>query len=172
MDSKLKFRIRELPEGRSRRTIPLLPEDLGSELQFTRGEVTVRFEKAGEIIRVELDVSATVTLVCDRSLRTFEHPLKGHYLVVFRPDVAGGEDESETETSRVKAINMHELTLDIGQEVRDTLLLEVPIRKLHPDYLDEEGNPVEFETRSFGGAGERGEAVDPRWESLKKLKWK
>jgi uncharacterized metal-binding protein YceD (DUF177 family) len=56
--------------------------------------------------------------------------------------------------------------------VLDTLLVHLPVKKLHPRFLDEDGNPKEFVAESFGEADEEEDAIDPRWEALKDLKKK
>ena len=49
-------------------------------------------------------------------------------------------------------------------------MLEIPVRKIHPDYVDSEGNPEDFETQKFGPEPDEEEMIDPRWSELKKLK--
>ncbi len=168
MDSKLTFRIQEIPEGISSRSVVLEPEDLEfRDIDLVRGELDLRFERRAEFIDVRFKVHAVVSVVCDRTLEPFETTLEGNYEVVFQPEV---ESVSETEHSKVKQINIDDLSVSIDEEVRDTLLLELPIKKVHPRFLDEEGKVKEFETKKFGSAAENEDEIDPRWEKLKKLK--
>jgi len=61
--------------------------------------------------------------------------------------------------------------IDLEQDVRDTILLNLPTKKLHPRYLDEDGNPKEVLNEQFGDIpDEDEETIDPRWEKLKDLK--
>lgn len=169
INSKLTFRIQEIPDGKSERRISLDPEDLDFEgLELKQATVEVRFEKTRYFIDVDFNVEADLFLICDRSLDEFEYHVQGSYEVLFKPEV---EEVSVGKNSRVKQFDVRDLTLSIDQEVRDTVYLELPVKKLHPRYLDEEGVPLEFETRSFGDSAEEEEdSVDPRWEALKKLK--
>jgi uncharacterized metal-binding protein YceD (DUF177 family) len=114
-------------------------------------------------------VDSDVEIVCDRSLEPYIQPIESDYEVVFKVDV---QEEKEDENGAVRRFNFSSNTLSIEDEVRDTIFLNVPIKKLHPKFLDEEGRPKEFETKSFGDTKEDtdAEVVDPRWEKLKELK--
>jgi uncharacterized metal-binding protein YceD (DUF177 family) len=168
--SKLEFNIVEIPEGESRRTVQLAAEDLDlSPYTFQGGEVDLLFYRTLHFIRVSFTVDSDVELVCDRSLEPYIQPIKSDYEVVFKVDV---REETEDENGAVRRFNFSSNTLSVEDEVRDTILLNIPIKKLHPKFLDEEGNPKEFETKSYGNVknDEDTEAVDPRWEKLKDLK--
>ncbi len=166
--SKLSFNIVEIPEGESRREEILEPEDLDlSPYDFCGGRIDLRFNRQRRFIRVNYEVFAGVELICDRSLKSFEHPVDTAYDVIFKTDV---EQETEDENGAVRQFNFSNNTFTIEKEVRDSILLKVPIKKIHPDYRDEEGNVDEFETKKFGEAPEDEEkSIDPRWEKLKKL---
>jgi uncharacterized metal-binding protein YceD (DUF177 family) len=169
IDSKLTFKIQEIPEGKSERSVCLSDDDLEfDDLKLKKAVVGIQFEKTTHFINVDFDVEAFLLVTCDRSLEEFEQHVMGSYEVLFKPDI---EDVSEGEHSKVKQFNIHDLTLSIDLEVRDTILLELPVKKLHPRFLDEEGNPLDFETRTFGDVSPDDEDLaDPRWEALKKLK--
>lgn len=168
IDSKLTFRIQEIPEGQSVRDIRLEQGDLDFEdLTVKQADVNIHFQKTRYFIKSNFTVKAVAELICDRSLQKFDYQVSGSYEVLFKPDV---EAISESENSRVKPFNVNELTLSLDQEVRDTILLELPVKKLHPKYLDEDGNPDDFETRKFGKDEDDEDRIDPRWEALKKLK--
>lgn len=169
IDSKLTFRIQEIPEGWSSRVVELTPGDLDFEdIRLKSASVTVNFEKTLHFIKVDFHVDCVVYLTCDRSLDEFEQAVSGSYEVLFKSEV---EEVSETETSKVKEFNVYELTLSVESEVQETIYLNQPIKKIHPRYLDDQGKPIEFETRRFGERGDEDEpGIDPRWEALKKLK--
>jgi uncharacterized metal-binding protein YceD (DUF177 family) len=114
-------------------------------------------------------VDSDVEIVCDRSLEPYIQPIESDYEVVFKVDV---QEEKEDENGAVRRFNFSSNTLSIEDEVRDTIFLNVPIKKLHPKFLDDEGRPKEFETKSFGDIKEDtdAEVVDPRWKKLKELK--
>ena len=81
-------------------------------------------------------------------------------------------EESADENGAIRNIDGASQQIDIEQDVLDTLLVSLPAKKLHPRFLDEDGNPVELLNQQFGEADEEqtGETIDPRWEALKELK--
>lgn len=168
--SKLEFNIVEIPEGESQRTVGLTEEDLDlSPHTFRGGKVELLFYRTPHFIRVNFHVDSDVELVCDRSLEPYVQPVESDYEVVFKVDV---QEEKEDENGAVRRFDFTTNTLSIEDELRDTIFLNIPIKKLHPKFLDKEGNPKEFETKSFGNIkeDEDTEIADPRWEKLKELK--
>ena len=170
IESKLTFRVQEIEDGKSQRSVSLGDEDLDfsdlEEIVFRNGEVEIDFEKRLHFIDVKFRVQARLGVTCGRSLKRFSQQVEGTYEVVFKPSV---EEASEGEESTVKAIDSRNLTISIEREVRDTILLGLPAKIVHPDYLDSEGELTDFETRRFGSSDES-DTVDPRWEALRKLK--
>ncbi|MCW9706731.1 YceD family protein [Fodinibius salsisoli] len=168
--SKLEFNIVEIPEEESQRSVGLEEEDLDlSPYEFKGGGIDLQFYRTLHFIRVNFHVDADVELVCDRSLESYIQPIVSDYEVLFKVDV---QEETENEDGAVRRFNFSSNTLSIEEEVRDTIMLNVPIKKLHPKFLDEDGSPKEFETKKYGDVAEEDEAegIDPRWEKLKKLK--
>lgn len=169
--SKLEFNIVEIPEGESQRTVGLTEDDLDlSPYAFRGGEVQLLFYRTLHFIRVNFHVDSDVELVCDRSLETYIQPIESDYEVVFKVDV---QEEKEDENGAIRRFDFSTNTLSIEEELRDTIFLNIPIKKLHPRFVDEEGNPKDFETKSFGDIKEEDEnpeIVDSRWEKLKELK--
>ncbi|MGM0505768.1 MAG: YceD family protein [Bacteroidota bacterium] len=170
-ESKLIFNVQELPEGIHTLVRTLGPADLGETgmdgVRFKSATVEFQFEKSLHFVKTDFTVSAELVLLCDRSLREYEHRVEESYQVLFKP---GLEEKSVDVSSAMKPIDEDSLTLDLRQEVRDTILLDLPVRKIHPDYLDDDGKPTEFDVQSFGPEAEPGEDEDPRWAELKKLK--
>lgn len=167
--SKLTFNIIDIPDGQSRRVVEMEEDDLDlSPHQFKGGSVDLEFYRTLHFIRVNFTVHTGVELICDRSLKPFVLPVEDDFQVVFKVDV---EQETEDEEGAVRRFNFSSNTLSVEDEVRDTIMLNVPMQKIHPDYLDEEGEPVDFETKSYGDVKSSEQAaIDPRWEKLKELK--
>lgn len=172
--SKLIFELQEIPDGKSTRIVSLDENSLllDDECSLQRADVQIEFYKSDHFIRTRFEVSAETELICDRSLRPFNDTVTGEYEILFYPDSV---EEHETEKGKVKQINPDHLTISIDEEVRDTIMLQIPVRKIHPDLLNQDGTPGDFKTKTFGAAGEGGsggndQQIDPRWEELKKLK--
>lgn len=163
------FRLQEIPEGSSKRTISLDGEDVISEdsVSIDSGSLEVEFYRAPQFIEVKFSLDVIVKMICDRSLKPFTKNVEGSYQILFEPDP---EREYEEVSSAVKRIPEDDLTLDISKEVRDTIMLEIPVKKVHPDFIDEDGKITDFETQQFGDELSEEEKIDPRWAELKKLK--
>lgn len=167
--SKLTFDLQEIPDGKSERSVSLSEGDLelDDEVSLKKGDVHINFLRTNHFIEVDFAIDVDAQLICDRSLKPFYRHLDGSYHVLFEPD---NVEDTETEKGAVRQIPPEDLILDIEKEVRDTIMLEIPVRKIHPDYLDSEGNPEDFETKKYGPEPDEEEMIDPRWSELKKLK--
>ncbi len=165
----LKFKIFEIPEGPSQRAVQLQPEDLDlGNIPFKGGSIEIEFYRTIEFIRANFSISARVELICDRSLDIFEYPVEKDYEVLFKTEKV---DESADEYGAIRNFDTKYQQIDLEQDVRDTILLVLPVKKLHPRFLDQDGKPKEFLNQQFGDTPEEGEDyIDPRWEALKELK--
>ncbi|MCC5940263.1 MAG: DUF177 domain-containing protein [Balneolaceae bacterium] len=167
--AKLIFNVKDLPGGRSTQTVQLEPKEveLDDTATFNGGSVEMEFYKTDHFVEVKFNIAAKAELICDRSLQSFNKDLSGAYYIYFDPNPV---EESETARGSVKQISSVDLSMDISKEVRDTMMLDIPIKKIHPDFLDSEGNPIEFELQKFGDQADNENNIDPRWAALKKLK--
>lgn len=167
---KLIFNLQELQNGASYRQAVLEQDDLFLEedIRFLGAVVKVDFYKTNHFIEVKLKVDAQTELICDRSLNPFSEEVNGGYHILYEPNPV---EEAETDKGAVKRIPHGDMQINISHEVRDTILLKVPIKKIHPDFFDSEGNLIEFKTKNFGeNAVFNDDNIDPRWAALKKLK--
>jgi uncharacterized metal-binding protein YceD (DUF177 family) len=158
----LKFKINEIEEGESVQYVTVSAEDLS--LGVDSGDtfhVQVVFHRSRIMIQAQLSVEGELRLVCDRSLEPFEYPVEADYTVIFKPEL---DEETEDDQVAVRRLNMPSNFIDITRDVRDTLLLTIPIRKLHPRFVDEDGQEIPFET-PYASEPE----TDPRWAALTSL---
>ncbi len=165
----LKFKIFEIPEGESQRTVEIGNEELEiEEFPFKGATIDFDFYRAPQFIRVKFNLDADVVLTCDRSLDEFEHHLETNYEVLFKAEEV---EESADENGSIRNIDIYSKQIDLEQDVLDSIMLNLPIKRLHPRFLDEDGNPKEFVNEQFGSAADdEEEKIDPRWEALKELK--
>jgi uncharacterized metal-binding protein YceD (DUF177 family) len=167
--SKLTFDLQEIPDGKSERSVSLSEGDLelDDEITLKKGDVHINFFRTNHFIEVDFSIDVDTELICDRSLKSFIKHLNGSYHVLFEPDDI---EDTETDKGPVPQIPPEDSAVAIEKEVRDTIMLQIPVRKIHPDYLDSEGKPEDFETKHYGPEPDEEEMIDPRWEELKKLK--
>lgn len=166
----LKFKIFEIPEEQSKKTLQLGSDelDLGDNVTFKDGSIHIDFYRTLQFVRTQFTVDATLELTCDRSLDTFDHQVHQDYEVLFKAEEV---EESADENGAVRNFDHASKQIDLEQDVRDTILLNLPSKKLHPRFLDEDGNPKEMLNEQFGDVPEDDEErIDPRWEKLKELK--
>ncbi len=165
----LKFKIFEIPEGQSQRTVEISSDDIDTgELPFKGGTVDIDFYRTPHFIQTKFEVEGTVELVCDRSLDTFDHTVNTQYEVLFKAEEV---EESAEESGAIRNIDINSKQIDLEQDVLDSIMLNLPVKKLHPRYLDDDGNPKEYVNQKFGEDTEEEEGtIDPRWEALKELK--
>lgn len=159
------FKISDIAMGKSEREINFSSEDVAiEEVPFEEGYLELDFERLHDSIKVIFFVGGIARLTCDRSLEVFDYPISRSYTVLFRVDhVVDVEDEF----TAARKLDLNKNKLDLTEMVRETILLEVPIKKLHPRFLDEDGNPTQFEI-DYGGDEQLG-GEDSRWDALKKI---
>ena len=164
-----KFKIFEIPEGKSTRTLSLTSNDLDlGEIKLNTGSVNIDFDRTLQFVRSVLALDVTVELVCDRSLDVFDFVVNQSYEILFKFDMV---EESADEQGAIRNIDHASKQIDIEQDVRDTILVNLPAKKLHPRFLDDDGNPIDFLEQKFGGTSDdKEEVIDPRWAALKQLK--
>jgi uncharacterized metal-binding protein YceD (DUF177 family) len=165
-----KFKIFEIPEGNSERTLTLSEGDLDlGEVSLKEGSIGIQFYRTQHFIRVQLKFNVTVELTCDRSLDNFDYDVNQDYEILFKNEEV---EEQASETGSIRNIDVASQQIDIEQDVLDTILVNLPAKKLHPRFLDEDGYPMEFLNQKFGEPEDDDEEdpIDPRWEALKDLK--
>ena len=159
------FKISDIPMGKSEREMDFSSEDIALvEVPFKEGYLELDIERLHDSVKVDFFVEGTACLTCDRSLEVFDYPISRSYTVLFR--VEHNEDE-EDEFTAARKLDLNKNKIDLSDMVRETILLDSPIKKLHPRFLDEDGNATKFEI-DFGG-DDLPEGDDSRWEALKKI---
>lgn len=141
----------------------------GSEM-ITEGKLkaTVSLNKHETFIETDFRIEGSVVLTCDRSLDEFDFQININQKLMYK---YGDEDKEISE--EVMMINRDTATLDLGQPMFEYIILAVPIKKLHPRFIEEEDDNEEgkiiYSSATKDEESDEG-VVDPRWEALKKLK--
>lgn len=162
------FNVQGLPAGRCERKVTLDENDLelSDEIRFLNGDLTVFFYKTNHFIEIRFNVEAAVEMICDRSLNKFEKKLSGKYHLLYEPGV---QEYSDSAKGGVRGLDVHQSVIDISDEVRDTVMLEVPVRKIHPD-IEDSGSFGLIDQSQSDSISEKNAYTDPRWSALNKLK--
>jgi len=124
----------------------------------------VILNKRETLIEADFDIQGKAHLICDRSLDPFDHPMKISKKVIFKYGEVAEEISDE-----IIVIPRDQDVLDVGQLMYEFIVLDIPIKKIHPRF--EQDNEDENEEGKLIYQTEKDEtAIDPRWEVLKKLK--
>ena len=149
---------------------PALGIELNPELCREPLEIYCELSKSGDLISAKGWVQSKMFLQCGRCLKEFESCFKSFFEVHYRPQ--GEEAPSEGEEfseGQLEVVYFDGECLDIADQVRQTVLLSVPMRALCRD-----------DCRGLcGGCGRnlnlescqcQEPPADSRWDALKKLK--
>jgi DUF177 domain-containing protein len=128
--------------------------------------VRVQIEKGETLIKTNFEIKGDVELSCDRSLEEFDHKIE-----IKREHVFKYSDHEEDYSEEITLIPFETTVLNLAQLVYEYIGLEIPFRKLHPRFLNEDGSEKEFFIENRGQEKEKIE-IDPRWEELKKIRKK
>ena len=127
---------------------------------------SVVLDKKETFIEADFRIKGHVGLVCDRSLEPFDLPLDLNKRIVFKY----GEEETELSDELI-VIRNDQAFLDVGQYFYEFIVLEIPMKKLHPKFRDAEDHDDHDGKMIYTTPSDSaGDAIDPRWEQLKKLK--
>jgi uncharacterized metal-binding protein YceD (DUF177 family) len=134
-------------------------------------EVGVDLMKSALMIQVQMKISGSIELICDRSLEAFDYPLDVTEKLIFKYS-----DHSEDLGDNLFLLDRKEPNLNLSQDIFDFIALEVPMKKLHPRFAAEEDpNAVDVFIYTTDQADKKPastteEVIDPRWAALQKLK--
>lgn len=133
-------------------------------------EIYCELTKSGDLISAKGWVCGVMRLKCDRCLKEYENRYKSFFEVHFRPQGEGESREEDIPTGQVEVIYFDGDVLDIADQIRQTILLSVPMRALCRD-----------DCRGLcGGCGRdlnldscqcQDPPIDPRWDALRKYKF-
>lgn len=132
----------------------------------------VALDKRETFIEAVFHIHGDVSLICDRSLDPFDQPIETDRKLVFKYG-----DVNEELSDEIVMIQRESDSLELGQYIYEFIALEIPMKKLHPRYreeedkdTDEEGKIIYSSKSSADGDSAGNDDIDPRWEKLRKLK--
>lgn len=167
-EQPLIFLIRDIPDGASVSEVDLRPRDHDlASTGLEKGRAVIEWNKNAYYIEAVFRLDAVLRLSCDRSLEQFSEHVTADYRVVFKPDAEDVADEA----SASRPFSTDGTHIDLSQDIRDTLMLQIPLRPIHPRFFNEDGELTDFETASFGGSEPKAALphTDPRWDKLRTL---
>ena len=135
-----------------------------TEQEFTEPKLVadVLMDKHTTFLEMNISTAGTVNLVCDITNENFDYPIENELNIL----VKFGEEYDDSEED-VITIPMSDHAFNAAQLIYESVMLAIPMKKISPDISDEDFAILE----KFRPTDEiKEDAIDPRWESLKKLK--
>ena len=128
--------------------------------------VSLSIRKASGFFELLFHTVGTVDIVCDRCLDLMEQPIEtDNRLTVKLGSTASEDDDTVT-------VDENEGILDTSWYIYEFIALAIPIQHVHATGKCNPAMTKALEELSADRSGdeESSQAVDPRWEALKKLK--
>ena len=126
-------------------------------------EIIVDFEKQATIFELHFTMHGTVRINCDVSGEEFDQPIEGSLkLIVKFGEVYNNENE------QILIIPHNDYELDISQYIYEMIILNVPVKRIHPEVLTGKLKPAIDKLEELQHKEEE-QIVDPRWDKLKGL---
>jgi uncharacterized protein len=107
-----------------------LQQDLISRGNF---KATVTLDKSETMIQMVYRIIGSVELTCDRSLDLFDFPVD-----VTQKMILKFSDHTEEITEELMLIDRHSQYINVAQDIFDFIGLQIPIKKLHPRFIQDE----------------------------------
>lgn len=131
-----------------------------------RGICKLSLQKAETMMTLHFDIDVEVELTCDRSLEKFWHPIRLNEKIIIK---FGNDNYSLSED--VIVMRNDTPSLNVSGFIYEFIMLAVPMKKLHPLFENEVGQPdLIYTSIEDPSTEEESGTIDPRWEALKKLK--
>ena len=146
--------------------------DLTPELSSEPLEIHCELSKNGDLVLARGWVQGRMLLSCDRCLKDFESPFKSFFEIHYRrqPEAMAESDDLEFSEDEAETVFFDGEILDIGDQVRQTVLLSVPMRALCREGCRGlcGGCGADLNTQPCR-CGEP--PSDSRWDALRKIKF-
>lgn len=144
-----------------------------------KAKITVLLNKKTSLLEVKLTAKGVVNVPCDSSNEDFDLPIENEFNLVVK---FGEEFNNEHDELLIIPFTAHEI--DLTHYIYELLVLSIPVKRLHPDLVEDEDGFDEDELDSLFDFDDEEEIeieeeetnedsnnkeIDPRWDKLKKL---
>lgn len=156
------IRVAGLADGIHEFTLEADPGRIGLPEEFRSPvHLDVHMDKSHAHIVLAITATATAVHPCDRCLDEIDIPVRESVTLVYAKDAAA---EHMRDDENVRTLAADDTFIDAGDDVRDVLLLAIPMRRVCEDYRD---NPACG--TAIPGADSLQADIDPRWDALRAL---
>ena len=152
-----------LDEGVVARTLSPSADDLGLDPEvFSTIVLDLRLDVAERRVLASFEVRAVATLECDRTLVSYQQPVRGDHAVLFVPP---DQIPPISDDDSLLPLPDSETEIDLTEAVRNTLMLSLPLRHVAPKAEHAEITTSYGEQEMLDGT-----PVDDRWDALRSLR--
>lgn len=142
-----------------------------SESEITQGKLNalIELQKQARMLIINFKINGIVRLTCDRCLDEFDQNIETEKRLIVKFGT-----ETKEETDEIMTIPESEHSINVAQFIYEFIHLDLPTKRVHPD--DEKGishcnKEIINKLEEYKNTDNAIEEVDPRWESLKKIKF-
>ena len=132
-------------------------------------KVDIVLEKKSTMLELDFKHKDTVNVLCDVSGEEFDLPIKGKLKLLVKFGDAFNDENEE-----LLILPHGEFQVNVAQYIYESIILSVPLRRVHPRVKDGSLSDVIEKLESLSPKENKKEEqqnndIDPRWENLKKL---
>ena len=132
-------------------------------------KVDIVLEKKSTMLELDFKHKGTVNVPCDVSGEEFDLPIKGKLKLLVKFGDAFNDENEE-----LLILPHGEFQVNVAQYIYESIILSVPLRRVHPGIKDGSLIDVIEKLESLSPKENKKEEqqnndIDPRWENLKKL---
>jgi uncharacterized metal-binding protein YceD (DUF177 family) len=131
----IKFNIGSITEGEHKLEIYANGNEIGLNKGLLKDNLLIKanFYKTLNQLDMKLTLEGTYLLECDRCMEIYEFPFRKEFELVF---VQKHEREQGYEDDTIRTFSPHLKTIDITKDIKDFVLLSIPMKKLPPEKAD------------------------------------
>ncbi|MDQ3022741.1 MAG: DUF177 domain-containing protein [Bacteroidota bacterium] len=166
----LKIYINNLNEGEHNFEFAILPEELEIDTVNIVSDVNVfaMLYKSGNQIDFRITIAGKFKFECDRCVEEYIPDFKNEFEIIYKYDFDGSGDQFENDD--IKFISPNTRYVDLKNDVRDYILLSIPMRKA-PKEIEGKCSYCKKEIPDLIKT-DANQNINPVWEKLIKAKIK
>lgn len=166
----MEINISNLKDGEHRYEFEESPEefDIYSLDKKENVKAVVVLYKMANQFNLDINVEASFIFECDRCLENYSKNIDSEFNLIYKYEFSENEVSDEIKEDNLKFISPKTYLIDIKQDVRDYLLLSIPMKKV-PEEKKGVCTYCKRNIEELLGKSEA-ESENPIWEELKKLK--
>jgi len=128
-------------------------------------KISLELDRQSRLMQADMKIIGTLKLVCDRCIDEFDFKIDIDHSQIYKYGNA-----PEKHNDDIKYLGEGSYKLDVSELIMENVLLQIPIRKIHPDDANGNSTCKAEQLHLIENYGKR-ELSDPRWEALKSIKF-